>query len=90
MKNQTQPPTDASKHLQEHLRSEIRKHVFQSLGQPADLQNLQVRHLWNDKYRVNVLLGANAASANVAHSYFMSVDNDGRIISSTPLITKLH
>lgn len=90
MKKQTQFPSDDSKQLDEHMKSEISKHVFQNLGQPGHLQSLQVRHLWNDKYRVNVLLGVNAASANVAHSYFMSVDNDGRIISSTPLITKLY
>ena len=90
MKKQMQSLADDSKQAQELKKSEISKHVFQSLGQPGALQNLQVRHLWNDNYRVNVLVGSDAASANVAHSYFMTVDNDGSIISSSPSISRLY
>ncbi len=90
MKKPDQSRVDDEKQVREHLKTEISKQVFQSLGQPGDLQNLQIRHLWNDNYRVNVLVGIDAASAKVAHSYFMMVNNDGSIISSTPSISRLY
>jgi hypothetical protein len=37
---------------------------------------------------VNVLVGAEAASAKVAHSYFLVADLDGNIVESTPTITR--
>src|SRR5688572_32554492 len=39
--------------------------------EPADFQSVQVRPLWAGHYRVNVLVGGNAAMATVAHSYFL-------------------
>jgi hypothetical protein len=66
----------------------IRNRVMHTLGQPGDLHLVQVRHLWEDCYRVNVIVGADSASAKVLHSYFLVVDLDGNIIESTPKITK--
>ena len=37
---------------------------------------------------MNIFVGADAASAKVAHSYFLVVDGDGRIVESTPKLTK--
>jgi hypothetical protein len=62
--------------------------VLQTLGEPAGLHGVQVRRLWEGHYRVNVLVGADAASAKVAHSYFLTADGDGDIVGSTPKITK--
>ena len=39
-------------------------------------------------WRFNVLAGENVASARVAHSYFLVVDGDGKLIASTPKITR--
>lgn len=64
----------------------IAKQVMQVLGEPCDLRRVQVQHLWANHYRVNVCVGADMASAKVAHSYFLSVDDDGAITSSTPTI----
>ena len=64
----------------------IGEQVIHRLGQPDGLQRVQVRPLWQDHYRVNVLVGANAASALIAHSYFVEADADGNIIESTPKI----
>jgi hypothetical protein len=64
----------------------IGKHVLRTLGQPGDLYSLQVRQLWGDHYRVNVLVGADATSTKVAHSYFVVADGDGNILASTPKI----
>jgi hypothetical protein len=66
----------------------IGKQVLDALGQPGGLLKTQVRPLWQGHFRVNVLTGVDAASAKVAHSYFLVVDSDGTIIASTPKITR--
>ncbi len=66
----------------------IGKHVMHTLGQPGNLYAVQVRDLWDDHYRVNVFVGVDAASAKVAHSYFLVADSDGNILASTPKITR--
>jgi len=66
----------------------IGKQVTNALGQPNDLQQVQVRPLWGDRYRVNVLVGGDAVSTRVAHSYFLVADGNGNILASTPQITK--
>ena len=66
----------------------IGKQVMQTLGQPSDLHMLQVCRLWEEHYRVNVLVGLDAAFAKVAHSFFLVIDGEGSILESTPKITK--
>ena len=63
-------------------------HVLRALGQPGALQGVQVRQLWEGHYRVNVLVGADAASVRVAHSYFLVTDGDGNVLGSMPAITR--
>jgi len=41
----------------------------------------------DNNYRVNVFVG-DAVSAKVAHSFFVAADGDGKIVSSTPAITR--
>src|SRR5437868_5983152 len=72
----------------EALNARIGKAVIRALGDPHDLLRVQVRQVWEDHYRVNVLVGANAACARVAHSYFLGADSNGAILTSTPKITK--
>jgi hypothetical protein len=69
-------------------KAEIGKHVLSALGQPRDLYALQVRQLWDDRFRVNVFVGPDIVSATVAHSYFLVADSDGKVIASNPMITK--
>lgn len=64
--------------------------VMHTLGSPGGLYQVQVRPLWEDHYRVNVFVGPDAASAKVAHSYFLVTDKDGKIVASTPKITKTY
>ena len=66
----------------------IREQVIHALGTPIDLRDVQVRKVWKDHYRVNVLVGVNAGSVRVANSYFVVIDSDGRLIAATPKITK--
>jgi hypothetical protein len=86
---QEQPP-HADNQGRQRLSAAIGKHVLRTLGQPADLREVQVRPLWEDHYRVNVLVGVDAASARVAHSYFVQADGDGNVLAATPKITNLY
>jgi len=88
MQQQDKQDTDQEKQERQQLKAVIGKHVIHSLGQPGDLHRVQVRPLWEDHYRVNVLVGLDAASAKVAHSYFLVADGKGNIIESTPKIIR--
>ena len=72
----------------QQLRAVLGKLVLDALGQPCDLLGTQVRPLWQDHYRVNVFVGEDAASAKIAHSYFLVVNSDGSVIQSIPKITR--
>jgi hypothetical protein len=72
----------------EQLKAIIGKHVIHALGRPSDLHRVQVRPLWGDHFRVNVFVGVDAASAKVAHSYFLVADSDGNVSAATPKITR--
>jgi hypothetical protein len=76
------------KRQREQRGARIGKRVLDTLGQPGDLYRVQVRPLWGDCYRVNVLVGADATSTRVAHSYFVQVDGGGNVVAATPPITK--
>ena len=88
----TQNPGKEQKDQQKEARLKrkavIAKHVLLGLGQPQDLHRVQVRYLWEDHYRVNVLVGVDATSAKIGHSYFLVADGDGNILASTPKIAK--
>ena len=64
--------------------------VMRALGRPADLLRANARLLWDNCYRVNVFVGPDAASARVAHSYFLRADEDGKILTSSPPVTKAY
>jgi hypothetical protein len=87
-KQQDQQQTTPEKQGHSHLNAVIGKNVMHTLGQPADLQSVQVRHLWGDHYRVNVFAGVDSVSVKVTHSYFLVVDGDGNVVQSSPKITK--
>jgi hypothetical protein len=72
----------------ETLHALIEEQVMHALGKPGDLLKVQVRPLWKDHYRANVVVGTDAASARVAHSYFLVLDDDGKILASAPPITR--
>lgn len=80
---------DRIKHeVRDHLEALIGEQVLHLLGQPGNLLRVQVRKLWSGRYRANVLLGADMASARVAHSYFLAADDGGNITRSVPQIVK--
>ena len=89
---QTKPPSEQHKDLERHQRESldalIGERVIHTLGAPGDLLRVQVRRLWENHYRVNILIGADAASGKVANSYFLQADGEGNILQSTPRILK--
>jgi hypothetical protein len=68
----------------------VLKGVMLGLGRPADLVRAEARPLWDNHYRVNVFVGPHAASARVAHSFFVAADSDGNILASTPPVTRAY
>lgn len=90
MKQQEKQQKAEAKQDQELVKSAISQQVFSKLGQPDNLQSLQVRHLWNDHFRVNIFVGTDAASSKLAHSFFLNVNSDGNILSSEPVMKKVY
>jgi len=66
----------------------IGKEVMSILGQPRDFQRVQVRQLWDDRFRANIYVGTDAVSATVAASFFLVVDQEGVIVNSAPQIKR--
>ncbi len=90
MPTKEQEKPDKSQTLPERQQRDslIGKRVLAVLGQPRELHRLHVRQLWEDRYRVNVVVGEDAASAKIVHSYFIVADNAGNILDSIPKIKK--
>lgn len=68
----------------------IGKQVVRSLGSPENLLKVQVRPVGSDRYRVNILTGKDFASARIANSFFLTADEAGNILSSSPKIVRLY
>ncbi|MCI0459278.1 MAG: hypothetical protein L0Z62_20200 [Gemmataceae bacterium] len=90
MARKQQPERDDDQAAQTRQRqgAVISQHVLSALGQPDDLHGVDVRQLWPGRCRVNVLVGMDAASARIAHSFFLVLDDDGLVVASTPEITR--
>ena len=71
------------------LEAVIRDSVLSGLGRPDGPHRIQVTRVWGDRYRVNVFVGPDVTSFRVAHSYFLEADGDGKILSSSPAITRV-
>jgi hypothetical protein len=80
---------DLQQHKSETLQALIEEQVIHRLGAPGGLRKVQVRRLWDDHYRVNVLIGEKATWGRITNSYFVKTDSDGNIVESNPEITIL-
>jgi hypothetical protein len=78
-------PPDAD---EAHRLARIGRQVLQALGEPPGLRGVQVKRLWGDRYRANVVVGREVTTAAVAHSYFLETDAAGAIVTATPAITR--
>src|SRR6476469_4568624 len=73
------------------LRDEaVRGGVLAALGRPVGLYQVAVRPRWQNYYRVNVLIGPDATSVRVAHSFCVDAGAGGEILSAAPPITRLY
>ena len=90
MPNVEQPTNDLSQDKSIILNELISEQVIHALGTPDDLLQVQVRKVWDDHYRVNVLVGPNAGAVRLLNSYFVETDINGQIITVTPKIVKLY
>jgi hypothetical protein len=61
-------------------------HVKSRLGEGRSSCRLDVRHLWANRFRVNVLSGGDVTSITIAQSYFIVADEKGNIVTSEPAI----
>jgi hypothetical protein len=66
----------------------VRRHVLNALGRPDGLLRVVVCPLWDDHYRVNVLVGGDAATASVSDSFFVVADDAGAVVRSIPAIKR--
>jgi hypothetical protein len=82
------PHAEPEKQGEQQRSAIIGRQVMEALGRPGALHWVRVRPLWEDHYRVNVLIGADSATALIAHSYFLVADEAGTIRTATPTITK--
>jgi hypothetical protein len=84
----TQRGDDAEQGRRNTRNTLIAQRVIHALGEPCNLLQVQVRQLWDQRYRVNVFVGSDTISARVANSYFLQTDDEGNIIASTPKIRR--
>jgi hypothetical protein len=87
-KQKREQPEDLDRRGNETRDMLIGKKVMDALGEPEGLLRIQVRHLWDSCFRVNVFVGTDIVSARIANSHFLKVDDDGTIIASTPRMKK--
>ena len=85
-----EPQASEPAHTHSRLIAAIRDGVIASLGHPPGLYRVTVAPLWLNYYRVNVLLGTDPTAVEIAHSYFVTADDAGRILTATPPLTRLY
>ena len=87
-KEQDGQPAGHAQQESRQIDSLVGRRLLDALGSRGDSYRAQVRRLWDGHYRVNLLTGADAASTQIAASYFLVVGDDGSILASTPEITR--
>jgi hypothetical protein len=81
---------DMDRYLRDALNDLISEQVVHSLGSPGDLLKVEVRPLGGDRYRVNVFVGTHVTSARISDSFFLTVDGEGNIVTSSPEIVRVY
>jgi hypothetical protein len=88
------PPIDPDQDDREIRRVDLNalvgRNVIKSLGSPSDMLKIQVNLVGSERYRVNVMVGKDLGSARVGNSFFLTVDEAGNILTSTPKIVRLY
>jgi hypothetical protein len=63
-------------------------HILRALGRPPKLCSVQVRALWENRFRVNVYAGDDMLSAKITDSFFVVTGSHGRIVDTAPAVTR--
>ncbi|MBX9627658.1 MAG: hypothetical protein K2X82_27915 [Gemmataceae bacterium] len=85
-----QPPAPPDEGTAGRRLAAIARGVMGVLGTPPEFLRTAVRPVGGDHFRVNVLTGADSTSPRVAHSYFVTADDDGNLTASAPAIGKCY
>ena len=86
--NEREHVADEAKRQHLRVNAIIRERVMHLMGEPSGPYLVQVRPLWGDFYRVNIVLGDSAGPVRIANSYFLRVNGDHSIAESTPQISR--
>lgn len=70
------------------LEAVVRDSVLAALGRPAVNYRMQVKRVFGNNYRVNLFVGPDVSSLTIAHSYFLSTDGNGKILTCNPPIVR--
>ena len=87
---QADPGTTDGPNPRESQKALIRGQVVRSLGTPSDMLKVQVHPVGQDSFRVNVFVGKSASTARIADSFFLTADDHGNIVTSSPPIVRLY
>ena len=72
----------------EQLIGRVRQQVLCALGTPPGWHEVQVRPLWDGRFRANVLVGESVTSCTITHSFFLVTDDSGTVVESSPELLK--
>ena len=64
--------------------------VIRALGRPPELLRISAVRLWENCFRVNVQTGADASSARIPHSFFVTADPEGNVLASVPRLARVY
>jgi hypothetical protein len=80
------PPVDKAS-----IKPTIIKNVLTILGKPKDLLKISVASITESRYRVNIFVRTEEkpnTDIKISDSFFITISNDGTIISSNPEIVR--
>jgi len=92
----TQSLQSDDKHLtKEELNSFVKEQVINKLGKPTELNFIKASNVFDNRWRVDVWCYFDSQatimptkSSDIKHSYFIRVDEHGKITNSSPEIIK--
>jgi hypothetical protein len=90
-KLKTLPPDAEDQRRTEEARelaTRIGRNIISVLGRPAEFARIVVAPLWDRTHRVNVLTGEDPTSIRIAHIFFVVVDDDGKVLESSPPLAR--
>ena len=85
---QVRPESTAPGQAAGDLNVRVGASVMRLLGRPQGRHRVDVHPLWQNRYRVNVLVSEGSTYAEMAHSFFIVADAAGNVLESRPPITK--